>query len=339
MILKANNVTEALRELSNSLEREISEYKSKIDETIPKPKKYKELPKLQEYIISSCSYNALTLQSPCNNMFKKSSYYSSELNEINDLKDLEERKKKILEIVEKFKNNCEKIIAENVEIKAHNDKIAEKIGLIMQELGVGGSYSTWEYKTNRSSRKTSQIHSAGYIGDLNRLLGYPPTIPLNIEQFKTNIEKEYKEIIAKIREKEKEKLKEKAKKEKEHSFALIRAKYTPDNALSDYEDIRDKILSKDKYLALAYWLEKNRNDWNDGYNYAQKGIDSFVVENKEDEEIQKNIIDLIESGRNDGDIDGRVFRDCEFNYNFLYSKVEKELLNDLKKLGEFDDEF
>jgi len=42
--------------------------------------------------------------------------------------------------------------------------------------------------------------------------------------------------------------------------------------------------------------------------------------------------------RESGDIDGRIFRDCQYNYNFLYGKANQDLFNDLQKLEEFKED-
>jgi hypothetical protein len=99
--------------------------------------------------------------------------------------------------------------------------------------------------------------------------------------------------------------------------------------------IRENILKKDKYLALAYYLEKNRNDWNDGCRYAEIGLCMFTVETEEDQKIFDNIQEFIDDWDMDGD--GRCFRDCEYNYNVLYGMVKDEsLLKDIEHLKDLD---
>jgi hypothetical protein len=95
-----------------------------------------------------------------------------------------------------------------------------------------------------------------------------------------------------------------------------------------------RIVSKNKYLCLAYWLEQNRNDWNDGYSFAETGLDSFTIETETDELIYKDI----QSYMDDWGGDGRVFRDCEWNYGVLYGMVEdEELMKDFETVQKFID--
>ena len=73
---------------------------------------------------------------------------------------------------------------------------------------------------------------------------------------------------------------------------------------------------------MAYYLEKNRNDWNDGCTYAEIGLRNFNIENELDQKIYDDIIHYI---YNWGDyMDGRCFRDCKYNYSELYDIVAEQ---------------
>jgi hypothetical protein len=77
-------------------------------------------------------------------------------------------------------------------------------------------------------------------------------------------------------------------------------------------------VEKNKYLKLAHYLSKNRLDWSDGCSYAQEGLENWINETSFDEEIYKEISGLISNWDNDG----RVFRDCEHNYDSLFTFVK-----------------
>jgi len=116
----------------------------------------------------------------------------------------------------------------------------------------------------------------------------------------------------------------------ERVLGVLAAKYEiPPNA--EVEEIIDAILKRNKYLHLAYWMQRNRGDWTDGPHFASIGLDAFTVETERDEEIYNCISGHI----NDWDGDGRVFRDCEWNYDRLYAFVRENaaaLVEDLKKV-------
>jgi hypothetical protein len=80
------------------------------------------------------------------------------------------------------------------------------------------------------------------------------------------------------------------------------------------------LLQKNKYLRLAFWLERNRGDWNEGPTYALHGLDQFSIESNLDQEIYNDICAHIK----DWEGDGRVFRDTEWSYGALYAMVNKD---------------
>ena len=105
----------------------------------------------------------------------------------------------------------------------------------------------------------------------------------------------------------------------------------------EIDDAIDSMLGRDKYLRLAYWLEKNRGDWSDGPEYARVGMEGFKIDpaKPEDAAISKEIWGFI----SDWDGDGRVFRDCTWNYSTLYGMADADLRADLAKLQEHEDRF
>lgn len=80
------------------------------------------------------------------------------------------------------------------------------------------------------------------------------------------------------------------------------------------DDVFDKIIESDKYLYLAYFLMRNRGDWNDGSMYAEVGLERFTVEDDRDRQVAAEIGRLI----TEWDGDGRCFRDCHWNYDRLF---------------------
>lgn len=103
----------------------------------------------------------------------------------------------------------------------------------------------------------------------------------------------------------------------------------------DLEDILDHILALNKYLELAHYLQKNRGDWSEGCHYAKCGIKDFVVECEMDEQIVNDITRYFDDFE-----DGRVFRDCKWNYNVLFQiakEQNEDLWSDYEKVSELVD--
>ena len=218
----------------------------------------------------------------------------------------------------------------------NNLKIQQGIVKMMEKFGVKGSWSTYEYKTNRSRTKTEVKHSCSWFSEVNRFIktgdGFSG-IESEHKQFLERIEKwkveQTKKLEAKLQAEEQ---KEQAI-VKSRTLAQLQVKYglEPD---AEFRDVLDVLLDKNKYLCLAYWLERNRGDWNDGYSFAETGLDSFMIETETDQLIH----DDIQSYMDDWDHDGRVFRDCEWNYGVLYSMVEdEELMKDFQTVQKFTD--
>lgn len=61
---------DALKQVTSQLESELSLLQSKLDETIPKPKKYVEYPNTNNYVVATSRYSNPTLGSHVTDMFK-----------------------------------------------------------------------------------------------------------------------------------------------------------------------------------------------------------------------------------------------------------------------------
>ena len=91
--------------------------------------------------------------------------------------------------------------------------------------------------------------------------------------------------------------------------------------------VGNALLKRCKYMRLAHYLRKNRNDWSDGPDFARQGLDGFSAETPQDQEILRDLCPLVE----DWDGDGRVFRDTKWSYDALFGLVNPDLLADYEK--------
>ena len=323
-----------------ALDEEIEKLQSKADAIVAPMKKYQPYTKLEDYNWSAFHKPTLSFKHGIslrdeyffcngNNSFWSWDSFTREQYQ----KGLDH----FLQTYDQWKKDNARFVEENKEIAEHNQLQRSRVYQLMQTLGIRGSYSTFEYKTSRSRNKTEKKHRAGFTSDLDRI-----TPKDNYEHLCKQIEQKYEQIKrfgesklkdAETKRHEKEQLEKEQRQARE--LALLQAKYTPDTADSDIHDIVYEIVSKNKYLRLAYYLEKNRGDWTDGYDYAETGLSGFIVETDTDREIEKELSEIIYD--DDSDIDGRVFRDCIWNYSVLYGMVEDEqLLKDLEKAREIN---
>lgn len=222
--------------------------------------------------------------------------------------------------------------AANLPLLQANKKIGEQVRRIMTHIGIPETTTTYGYATPRARKMTSTTTRAGYLDDLVKHCvvsdGYEEAVR-TMDAFERQIN-EFKQQHAK-EEAERERKAQAQRAQQQQLLRLVRLgeKYGvpfPDN--NSREPVISALLSKDKYLALAWALEQNRNDWNDGCAFAEAGLSAFVPETPEDFKIVEELHALCESWEGDG----RVFRDCEYSYGYLYNKVPDELLSDWQEL-------
>lgn len=315
---------ETVVKVIDNLEAEVERLTKLLEEDIPTPLKMNDKRlQLSDYIIWRGSYDSVTLANSAAWFQYKSYYGNFEL--LKTVAELDKRKEHILSIIAQYGIDIKLRFEESEVTSKHNKIIQDKIEQIMEKIGVTRVYKIYDYETTRSKTKKWLSKSSGWISDVQRVA---PTwneysnYEDKIRELKVKLETEYakaKDVVVKI---EREAATKKKEVEDAHELALLRAKYTPDKAMSGKWEILEAILEKNKYLRLAHYLEANRGDWNDGYWHAERGLQGFTIETTEDQEIYDCIYKITQYE----DTDGRYFRDCEYNYGVMFGKVEDEAL-------------
>ena len=327
MLLNAKTNVEALREIATLFEGEMVKLNKKAEENIPKVMEIGSYPSL-----ASFSWSVAIGSKTCNlNTWEKEwfKFYNGWGTEVDatSQEQLDKRKETILSVIDSLDVAQKKVVEDNKVALENNRLIRDKIILTMEHLGITQQYSVYELPSPRSRKKDWVKKSAGFMSDLHRCV--PINIggmSQNIEQLKEKTNRLYKDALSALQQRERAARKAEEDAKAVHALALIRAKYCPDNAFADADEVLENLLSKNKYLMLAYHLECVRNDWSDGFGMAEYGLSKFVVETPEDQDIYDDIESCF-----DGFEDGRVFRDTEYGYGFLYSKVEDDvLMNDYR---------
>lgn len=218
----------------------------------------------------------------------------------------------------------------NVDAIKNNINIVNGIKKMMDKFGIRSTYSTFERKTRRSYKETETRHSAGYLEDLRRDIkisdGFS-NIQIECSNFKEKIEKWRLSELKRINDEQTKIKNDELVATANRELMKFIVKYDLP-ATSTKEDVVEHLISKDKYLYLAHYMEKNRGDWNDGYWYAEQGLDNFTVTEDIDEKIYKCVQYEIDNWYNDG----RCFRDCEYSYNVVFGYADGELYDDYNKL-------
>lgn len=211
----------------------------------------------------------------------------------------------------------------NIPAIENNQLIVDGISKLMFKFGIQDSWVEREYKSYRSKPKET-THSQQWSGAVNKYIKTSDgfwSIEQQCNSHKETVEKwrtEKLKELAKLQQLAEQELKQK---QATMELARFQVKYNL-SATSNWEDVLNVILEKNKYLYLAHYLEKNRNDWNDGYWYAETGLGGFSVESEQDQQIYDDIQRHID----DWDGDGRCFRDTTWSYDVIYGLVDDEAL-------------
>lgn len=266
------------------------------------------------------------------NAFTFSNYYSS----YNKMTSVEQIHKKLEEYKMMLEANIaaiEETHKTNLAAIENNKLVKEKVAFVMGQIGMPTTYSKTYYKTNRSRTPTTETVRAGWFDDIQRIAvndGYESKISAAIQAFES-LKKKAVQEIEELRKQEQVKEKEEKAKKEVLAKARLQVKYSLTED-SDWDEVLEALDKKDKYFMLARAMNDVRNDWNEGFGRVQYAISNFATETPEDEEIYGEIHTLAYESE---DIDGRCFRDCEYNYSVLYAKVDEDLMKDWETLKEY----
>ena len=254
----------------------------------------------------------------------------------------------ILNAIEELDNETDK---ENIKASQTNTHTRDVVMKMLYDIGV--PTKKLEYKTNRARNK--EWINCAWTYEIQSAFGmYSSNIISTKNKLIETFDKLYKTDQDKRKEEQNKKQQEVERKENERLLAFMLSKYELD-ITCDWDDLQRAIINKNKYLFfqsplfimrqrakylyLAHYLMMNRGDWNDGYSYAETGLGGFTIKTEQDKEIYNCISTIITTYE---DVDGRYFRDCEWNYDVLYGIVNNEnptLYEDYQKVREHVEDY
>lgn len=322
-IYSGTTIEEALEYLQN----QVNILRKKAEDNIPKFKSLLPAPKKSEYGIDN----------PASGYFTEKAYWSG----TQELKTVEAVNKKMEDFkvqVTKYLEAYKKYTEECQVIKEHNELVSSKLKLVMEQAGISSKYTEYGLKTPRSRKNELLTRNAGYLQDIERynktFTSYASeerSLKVKLDDYETHA----RDLCYKINEEQRKK--EKALKEKEmlHRIAALRVKYTPENYNSSIEDIFESLINKDQYLALADAMVDCRNNWNNGCKSVYYALCGLKIETAEDEAIFAELSEICNNFE-----DGRQFRDCKYNYDYIFSKMKDDdsLYTDYENVKEMLDE-
>jgi hypothetical protein len=222
--------------------------------------------------------------------------------------------------------------AENVAAIESNRSMRDLLTELMTAAGMPREFKEYGFEAPRSRTRKHYRRDAGWPKDISR--AFP------VDDGFTKAQQTYerlKDDYAKYREQAEQEQARKAQ-----ALEAERAKRRADLALAqliiryelaedaDWSDALETIRKRDQYLDLAIAGQQTRGDWSEGFWRVQHAFDRFRINDERDKEIAADICGCLSSG-DDGDRDGRVFRDTRWNYDKLFELVtDQQLLTDAR---------
>jgi hypothetical protein len=223
----------------------------------------------------------------------------------------------------------------NVPAIEANDATRLKVIQIMQNIGIPSAQTFYTIKRGKERTHTER---SGYLNDLDRYLvindGYDQA-SADYRRFIAEIE-EYERKQGEIEREAKaaqEAEKERQDRERRMTVAVVEVakELGVDPLTEDAASLLDKILDRDKYLKLAYAMYQTRGDWTGGPWCVEHALESFKIETADDNAIYNEISALTYNWEGDG----RVYRDCTWNYTRLFDMAHSHYKEMYDKLTEF----
>lgn len=214
-----------------------------------------------------------------------------------------------------------------------NKVVHESIVSLMTNAGIPKSWRERDTKSRAYIPKSKEVE-AGYLSDLRNFCVTDDGFAAATLTYE-NLKRRYEEYASKAESAEKEAV---AAREREAAAAIERRKADLDLCriilshglpeMSGWDDVLDALRKKDKRLDLAVAMRLTRGDWSEGYYRVHDAIRRFTIRDDTDKEI---INDVLETARDDDFVDGRVFRDCAWNYGRLFEQAEdRQLVADIE---------
>lgn len=212
----------------------------------------------------------------------------------------------------------------NLEGLKTNALIKEKVTAVMNETGMPHRYHERDPKSRARFPKLI-TRNAGWVDDLARIVtvdGFEnatqkyETFKVRYTDFLEQGKRSFEfEASAKTRKEEADK--KKRLEDVELVKIILRYDFDP---LSTWDSVYVLLRQKDHLLDLAIAMMNVRNNWSDGPDEVIQALD-FTPRNTTEEEIKAEAASHCEDFE-----DGRVFRDCNWNYGAILPLVKDQQL-------------
>lgn len=240
---------------------------------------------------------------------------------------------------EKEFNEIKEIHETNISIIENNKKVLQQAVRFMNDLGLSETEYYQKRKYGKNYTKTSEWKTS-----IEKMIPTTDGFSYCESRFR-DLNNSLDRIEEKFRKEKIQKETElKRKKEKEQKLEkIISLRININNEYNSnidggFEDIKEFLLQKDKFLNLAYSMESVRGYWGNGCGIVREAIESLDTKN----ELENKIYECLSECCEDFD-DGRVFRDCEYSYGVIYGMADKKVYEFWTELCDikytFDDDY
>lgn len=235
-------------------------------------------------------------------------------------------KKALVALEERFAKDVE-IHDANKEALENNQKIRSHIIQMMKDFGIPDSYSIPDPKSRARFPKRI-TKRPGYVDDI--VLWVKTSDGFEAAQTRYKTLKEKLETMLK----EEQQAEEEAKQEKERlakeeaeerrkvlALAKMIVKYELDD-MATWDDVLEHLRSKNNLLDLAIAMMDTRGDWSEGPYRVENAL-GFTPETDLEKWVHEDISEITDNWYDHGG-DGRVYRDCQWNYDVILGKIEDQ---------------
>lgn len=220
----------------------------------------------------------------------------------------------------------------NLPLIEENKAVHAAVAALMAEVCMPAKWT--ERDTSSRSRYPKTVtHAAGWQTDLTREariddgFAYATSTYESLKaRYQAYAEQAEQEAAKARAAKEREAAAEIEKRRADMAMASILLRYSLPIE-STWSDVLDALCAKDQRLALAVAMEQTRGDWSDGPYRVRDALGDFKIETTEDKDIANCILECLEDFS-----DGRVFRDCAWNYGRLFGEADdQQLVADIRQ--------
>lgn len=212
---------------------------------------------------------------------------------------------------------CQPIREKNLKAIEENRALKEKLQALFVSLNV---------PTKRVNMNPSRVWNAKARWQET---GWPNSIAaIPVDDGWAGLERQYKDTLKALEEDKEKKARAREQEEAERqrtekkrrdtvALGLLATQLGLDPLAEAYE-VRKALLGRNKYLRLADAMYRTRCDWSDGPYRVADALANFSRETEEDHRIALQLEGHVE----DWCGDGRIFRDCQHNYDSLFDLVK-----------------